>query len=470
MSEEINNQNFAGPDAVFEQVPEVKDPGLTVNKQLAPLPTNALFSLEPRTLQEVQSLAIVFAQSGFFDSVKTASQAMVKIMWGRQLGFGAVESMTGIHIIHEKPAVGAHMIAAGVRRNPRYDYEVVEHTDEICTIVLLKDGKEFKRESFTIHQAEQAELTTGKNAHTWRKYPKNMLFARCISNIQKFHCPDVFSMTVYTPEEMGMEVDENGSPVIEGEFTYKPEAQAEPETRPTPQPDQKTKRDSKPAPQPPAEPPATERGSQLWADYIKGWTQKEWFKFRKAYETPTLDPGLTEEEAKIVLGEPGQPLKSFKDFKGTRDEVSKRLIAGNTAKREGKPPFDKPAEPTTEPGQPFDAPEDDDAPEPDPFFFGDEGYISCARVTLTAQGKDQPMLITVYAIDETSGEGIQKPVIDRELTAAETEELKPITPAKITKRGTLVYDNLETPDDLLVFEWTRMPSKPEITITGISQA
>lgn len=455
MSEEINNQNFAGPDAVFEQVPEVKDPGLTVNKQLAPLPTNALFSLEPRTLQEVQSLAIVFAQSGFFDSVKTASQAMVKIMWGRQLGFGAVESMTGIHIIHEKPAVGAHMIAAGIRRNPRYDYEVIEHTDEICTIALMKDGKEFKRESFTIQQAAQAELTTGKNSHTWKKYPRNMLFARCIANIQKFHCPDVFSMTVYTPEEMGMEVDENGSPVIEGEFTYKPEAQAEPETRPTPQPDQKPRRDSKPAPQ--QKPEQTTEADPLdtpWQEHVKNWDAKRWQK----YGIDMQDLGIPDDLRHAKLG------GSAKDFKGTRRDHNNLILE---IIEEIK---NKPTEPTTQPGEPFDPPEDDDATESDPFFVGDEGYISCANVTLTAQGKDQRPLITIYAIDDQTGEDIQEAVIDRELTAGEAEELKEIIPAKISKRGTVIYDKTETPEDLWAFEWTRVPGKPEITITGFSQA
>ena len=39
----------------------------------------------------------------------------------------------------------------------------------------------------------------------WRKYPKNMLFARAISNGVKWHCPDVMNgQPVYTPDEMGL--------------------------------------------------------------------------------------------------------------------------------------------------------------------------------------------------------------------------------------------------------------------------
>ncbi|RDT44717.1 hypothetical protein DXF87_27490, partial [Enterobacter roggenkampii] len=35
------------------------------------------------------------------------------------------------------------------------------------------------------------------------KFPKNMLFARAMSNGVKWFTPDVFSGPVYTPEELG---------------------------------------------------------------------------------------------------------------------------------------------------------------------------------------------------------------------------------------------------------------------------
>jgi len=50
--------------------------------------------------------------------------------------------------------------------------------------------------TFTIEDAKKA-LT--KNID---KFPKNMLFARAISNGVKWYCPDIFSGPVYVPEEM----------------------------------------------------------------------------------------------------------------------------------------------------------------------------------------------------------------------------------------------------------------------------
>jgi len=54
----------------------------------------------------------------------------------------------------------------------------------------------------------------------WKKYKRNMLFARALSNGQKWYAPDVFNgATVYTPDELGADVDGDGN-VIESSFTH----------------------------------------------------------------------------------------------------------------------------------------------------------------------------------------------------------------------------------------------------------
>ena len=42
---------------------------------------------------------------------------------------------------------------------------------------------------------------------TWKNFPRNMLYARAISNGAKWHCPDVFGGPVYTPDELGATID-----------------------------------------------------------------------------------------------------------------------------------------------------------------------------------------------------------------------------------------------------------------------
>lgn len=174
--------------------------------------SNQLAVIEPRDLTELYDVAKIFAASGLFNDVKSQAQAVVKIMAGRELGFGAFASMNGIHIISGKTAYSANLMAAAIKRHPspRYDYRVIEHTETVCKIEFTQDGEAVGVSEFTIQDAAKAQVT---NNQTWKKYPKNMLFARALSNGARWYCPDVFGAAPYMPEEIGAQVDEDGDPV-----------------------------------------------------------------------------------------------------------------------------------------------------------------------------------------------------------------------------------------------------------------
>ncbi len=179
------------------------------------------------------ALARYAAKSGYFPDAHTEAQAAVKIQAGLELGFGPIASVTGIRIIQGQVTIGANLIAAAIKRSDRYDYEIVEHTEEICTIrfirvylrILGTVPTEIGTSSFSMADARQADLHEHDN---WKGYPRNMLFARAISNGAKWFCPDIFSGPIYTPDELGAEVDgETGQPID-------PEPEPEPERRPPP--------------------------------------------------------------------------------------------------------------------------------------------------------------------------------------------------------------------------------------------
>jgi hypothetical protein len=89
---------------------------------------------------------------------------------------------------------------------------------------------------FTIEDARAADLIAGKNGHTWKKYARNMLFARALTNGARWHCADVFGGPVYTPEEMGAAVDGEGE-VIDIK-RLPPEPESPKELPPAPQDDE----------------------------------------------------------------------------------------------------------------------------------------------------------------------------------------------------------------------------------------
>lgn len=148
-------------------------------------------------VSEIQIMAKQFAESGMFTDAKQIGQAFVKIQAGQEIGIPPFAAMSGIHIIQGKPTLGAGLIASAVKGSGKYDYRVKELNDKICSIDFLQKDEVLGNSTFTIEDAKKA-LT--KNID---KFPKNMLFARAISNGVKWFCPDVFSGPVYVPEEMG---------------------------------------------------------------------------------------------------------------------------------------------------------------------------------------------------------------------------------------------------------------------------
>jgi hypothetical protein len=145
------------------------------------------------------TIAKVLADSGMFPDARAAAQAAVKIMAGRELGFGPVASMCGINVIKGRITLSANLIAAAVRRSNKYGYAVRRLDDQVCAIEFFMNGKLIGISSFTLDDARKAGLANGEN---WKKYPRNMLFARAVSNGTKWYCPDIFDGPVYVPDEL----------------------------------------------------------------------------------------------------------------------------------------------------------------------------------------------------------------------------------------------------------------------------
>lgn len=147
-------------------------------------------------INELMNMAKAFAESGMFADTKSAAQAIVKIQAGQEIGIPPFAAMTGIHIIQGKPTIGAGLIASRLKGSGKYDYKVIEASEKVCSIDFYQGKEKIGNSTFTIEDAKKA-LT--KNID---KFPKNMLFARAISNGVKWYCPDIFSGPVYVPEEM----------------------------------------------------------------------------------------------------------------------------------------------------------------------------------------------------------------------------------------------------------------------------
>lgn len=163
--------------------------------------------------ETMQRTAMALYESGYFKDAMNKAQAIVKVMAGAELGLPPFASMTGIHIIQGKPALGSNTIATLIKNDKRYDYRVKECNSKKCIIEFFEEGQSIGETSFTMEEAQHAGLTGKDN---WKKYPSDMLFSRCITRGAKRHVPGVFGgAPVYTPEELGQETDEEGFIVVD---------------------------------------------------------------------------------------------------------------------------------------------------------------------------------------------------------------------------------------------------------------
>jgi hypothetical protein len=185
-------------------------------------------TVELGSLSDLTELGQALAASGYFADAREAAQAVTKVLAGRELGFGPIASMTGVYLVKGRVTLSANLMAAAIKRHPKYDYRVKDLTDDQASVAFYEAGQEVGTSDFSMKDARDASLAGGDN---WRKYPRNMLFARALSNGAKWFCPDVFAgAPVYTPDELGADVDPETGEIIEASI---PTATVVPTPRPS---------------------------------------------------------------------------------------------------------------------------------------------------------------------------------------------------------------------------------------------
>ncbi|NDZ93303.1 hypothetical protein G3I13_01830 [Streptomyces sp. SID6673] len=188
------------------------------------------------SLDDISRLSKIFIQSGMFKGDQSLSpetqvyQAGVKIIAGVEFGIQPFASMRGINIINGNAEMSSNLMAAKVKKHPKYDYKVVESSNEGCTLEFteLVSGKTVSlgKSTWTIDDAKRAGLTRNP---TWQKFPMNMCFARALSNGVRMYTPDVFyGAPVYVEGEISGEFPEKAEDTAQEPPATKTDDEAEP--------------------------------------------------------------------------------------------------------------------------------------------------------------------------------------------------------------------------------------------------
>lgn len=148
------------------------------------------------SFDEMQQLAVAVKNSGLF-ACRTVEQALTLMMLSQAEGLHPIVAMRQYHIIEGRPSMRADAMQARFEeRGGRVEW--AERTNEACEATFHFPGKSSVPVRWTMADARQASLAGKDN---WKKYPRNMLSARVISEGVRAQCPAVVC-GVYSPEEV----------------------------------------------------------------------------------------------------------------------------------------------------------------------------------------------------------------------------------------------------------------------------
>lgn len=162
----------------------------------------------------------------------SAGKIMLMAETGDMLGIHPMAALVGVHIIEGKPSLSANLMNGLVRKaghilRVRVTGSIEDETLQATATLIRHDDPDFPFEvTWTLADAKRAGLWPGKESSNWRKYPRAMLKSRVISEIIREGAADVLmGGNVYTPEELGAQVNEQGEPI---ELKAEPAAPAAP--------------------------------------------------------------------------------------------------------------------------------------------------------------------------------------------------------------------------------------------------
>lgn len=155
----------------------------------------------PREWDAMRAMAETIALTEFVprDFRGRPEAVLAAILSGRELGIGPMQSLKDISIIDGRPALAAHLVLAMLRKGGVV-IDQAESTDERAYIrAHRQDTGEQAEIEWTMEEAQRAGLA---NKDNFRKYPRDMLWARAVGRLGRRLGSDLLAGMPYTAEEV----------------------------------------------------------------------------------------------------------------------------------------------------------------------------------------------------------------------------------------------------------------------------
>ncbi len=159
--------------------------------------TGSEITYQPKSLDEARQLSSELASSPLMpvDLRGKKGDVLIIIMTGAELGLPPMQSIRSVSVIKGKPSLSADLMVALCKRRPDVceSLVLVEASEKVATYRAKHVGEPETVMSFTMADAQAAGLA---GQDMYKKYPKQMLRARCASLICRAIFPELM-MGVY---------------------------------------------------------------------------------------------------------------------------------------------------------------------------------------------------------------------------------------------------------------------------------
>jgi len=133
---------------------------------------------EPQSMEELYKFANLVSATDFApkDFRGKPDSCFVAMVYGRNLGVGALQSVQNIAVINGHPSVYGTLYWAIIISHPEFEDCVEDVDEEKATVTLKRKERSPKTATFTWKDAQAAGLAS--KTDTWGKYRKDMLLWR----------------------------------------------------------------------------------------------------------------------------------------------------------------------------------------------------------------------------------------------------------------------------------------------------
>jgi hypothetical protein len=160
---------------------------------------------------------------------------LLAVEYADTLGIPRITALTSIHVIDGKPTASADLIANLVRRAGHKLR--VEGDDTYAEAVIIRaDDPDYVPKPIRWDEAKARKAGKWGAKGPWTNYPGAMLRSRAITEAARMWASDALYGVIYTPEEIGANVAEDGTPAV---ITTAQPPRTEPQSKPLEVPDEK---------------------------------------------------------------------------------------------------------------------------------------------------------------------------------------------------------------------------------------